>query len=44
MKMQGLFRFILFPLFKLIKLQKGIDYNEASAIIGNHWDSGGGAG
>ena len=32
-----LFRFILFPLFKLIKLQKGIDYNEASAIIGNHF-------
>ena len=24
-----LFRFILLPLFKLFKLQKGIDYNEA---------------
>ncbi|HWS61035.1 MAG TPA: DUF4175 family protein [Flavobacterium sp.] len=32
-----LFRFILFPIFKLFKLQKGIDYNEASAIIGNHF-------
>lgn len=30
-------RFILFPLFKLFKLQKGIDYNEASKIIGNHF-------
>jgi hypothetical protein len=32
-----LFRFILFPIFKLAKLQKGIDYNEASKIIGNHF-------
>ena len=32
-----LFRFILLPLFKLFKLQKGIDYNEASKIIGNHF-------
>ncbi|OXB25513.1 hypothetical protein B0A80_01165 [Flavobacterium tructae] len=32
-----LFRFILFPVFKLFKLQKGIDYNQASAIIGNHF-------
>jgi hypothetical protein len=30
-------RFILFPLFKLFKLQKGIDYKEASNIIGNHF-------
>jgi len=30
-------RFILFPVFKLFKLQKGIDYKEASAIIGNHF-------
>jgi hypothetical protein len=33
-----LFRFILFPLFKLFKLQKGINYNQASAIIGNHFN------
>lgn len=32
-----LLRFIFFPLFKLFKLQKGIGYNEASAIIGNHF-------
>ena len=32
-----LFRFICFPLFKLFKLQKGIDYKEASIIIGNHF-------
>ncbi|WP_035676898.1 DUF4175 family protein [Flavobacterium limnosediminis] len=32
-----LLRFILFPVFKLFKLQKGIDYNEASKIIGNHF-------
>ncbi|MBF7092777.1 hypothetical protein IUY40_14670 [Flavobacterium sp. ALJ2] len=32
-----LFRFIMFPLFKLFKIQKGIDYKEASAIIGNHF-------
>ena len=32
-----LFRFILFPIFKLFKLQKGLDYREASTIIGNHF-------
>ena len=32
-----LFRFILFPIFKLFKLQKGIDYKQASVIIGNHF-------
>jgi len=32
-----LFRFILFPIFKLVKLQKGIDYSQASKIIGNHF-------
>jgi hypothetical protein len=32
-----LFRYILFPVFKLFKLQKGIDYNQASQIIGNHF-------
>ncbi len=32
-----LFRFIMFPLFKLFNLQKGIDYENASAIIGNHF-------
>ena len=30
-------RFIAFPLFKLFKLQKGIDFNDASAIIGRHF-------
>ncbi|MFV5694161.1 hypothetical protein ACM55G_01820 [Flavobacterium sp. LB3P122] len=30
-------RFILFPIFKLFKLQKGINYKQASAIIGNHF-------
>lgn len=30
-------RFIIFPLAKLFKLQKGIDYNQASRIIGNHF-------
>lgn len=30
-------RFILFPLFKLFKLQKGINYEQASVIIGNHF-------
>lgn len=30
-------KFILFPAFKLFKLQKGIDYTEASKIIGNHF-------
>ena len=33
-----LFRFICFPLFKLFKLQKGIDYKDASNIIGNHFN------
>ena len=33
-----LFRFICFPLFKLFKLQKGIEYEEASTIIGNHFN------
>lgn len=32
-----LFRFILFPMFKLFKLQKGISYEAASIIIGNHF-------
>jgi hypothetical protein len=32
-----LLRFILFPLFKLFKLQEGIDYNQASSIIGSHF-------
>jgi len=32
-----LLRFILFPIFKLFKLQKGIDYKQASNIIGNHF-------
>lgn len=32
-----LLRFILFPLFKLFKLQKAIDYPQASAIIGRHF-------
>ena len=30
-------RFIVFPLAKLFKLQKGIDYDKASHIIGNHF-------
>lgn len=30
-------RFILFPVSKLFKLQKGINYEEASEIIGNHF-------
>ena len=30
-------RFIVFPIFKLFKIQKGIDYKEASTIIGNHF-------
>ena len=33
-----LLRFILFPVFKLFKLQKGIDYKQASSIIGNHFN------
>lgn len=32
-----LLRFILFPLFKLFRLQKGITYDEASKIIGSHF-------
>ena len=32
-----LFRFIAFPIFKLVKLQKGIDYEQAATIIGNHF-------
>jgi hypothetical protein len=32
-----LFRFILFPIFKLFKFQKGINYNQASIIIGKHF-------
>jgi hypothetical protein len=28
-----LLRFIVFPIFKLLKLQKGIDYNEASLLL-----------
>ena len=32
-----LLRFILFPMFKLFKLQKGINYDDASKIIGNHF-------
>lgn len=32
-----LIRFICFPIFKLFKLQKGIDYPQASIIIGNHF-------
>ena len=32
-----LLRYILFPTFKLLKIQKGIDYSEASTIIGNHF-------
>lgn len=30
-------KFILFPAFKLFKLQKGLNYTEASRIIGNHF-------
>ena len=30
-------RFILFPIFQLFKFKKGIDYNQASKIIGNHF-------
>jgi hypothetical protein len=32
-----LIRFISFPLFKLFKLQQGINYEQASQIIGNHF-------
>jgi hypothetical protein len=31
-------KFILLPLFKLFKIQKGLDYTEASKIIGTHFD------
>ncbi|MFB9052012.1 DUF4175 family protein [Formosa undariae] len=30
-------KFILFPITKLFKLQKGINYEEASKLIGNHF-------
>ncbi|SHG57381.1 hypothetical protein SAMN05444372_107125 [Flavobacterium micromati] len=30
-------RFILFPLFKLFKLKKGLEYSQASTIIGSHF-------
>jgi len=30
-------RFICFPIFKLFKIQKGINYDQASKIIGNHF-------
>lgn len=33
-----LLRFILFPIFKLFKIKSGISYNEASIIIGNHFN------
>ncbi|WP_264566046.1 DUF4175 family protein [Flavobacterium sp. N3904] len=32
-----LMRFILFPIFKILKFQKGIDYSQASIIIGKHF-------
>lgn len=32
-----LFRFILFPLFQLVHIKKGINYFDASKIIGNHF-------
>lgn len=32
-----LVRYILFPLSRLFKLQRGIDYRQASAIIGSHF-------
>ena len=32
-----LLRFILFPIFKILKFQKGIDYTQASLIIGSHF-------
>lgn len=31
------FKFICFPIFKIIGLQKGISFEEASKIIGNHF-------
>ena len=30
-------RYIIFPIFKLFKFSKGIDYTDASKIIGNHF-------
>ena len=33
-----LIRFICFPIFKLFKLAKGINYDDASRIIGNHFE------
>ena len=30
-------RFIVFPIFKLLKLKKGIDHNTAAVIIGSHF-------
>lgn len=30
-------RYILFPIFQLFKIKKGIDYKQASIIIGNHF-------
>ncbi|MAW95994.1 MULTISPECIES: hypothetical protein [unclassified Leeuwenhoekiella] len=32
-----LIRFIFIPLFRLFRLSKGIDYNKASVLIGNHF-------
>ena len=32
-----LLRFIFFPIFKILKFQKGIDYSQASVIIGTHF-------
>ena len=32
-----LIRFVAFPIFKLFKLQKGINFEEASSIIGTHF-------
>jgi hypothetical protein len=32
-----LIRFIVFPIFKILKFQKGIDYTQASKIIGTHF-------
>ena len=32
-----LIRFIGIPILRLFKLSKGIDYSEASKLIGNHW-------
>jgi hypothetical protein len=33
-----LVRLIFFPIFKLVKLQKGIDYTQAASIIGNYFN------